>query len=100
MTGELRRVDIGGGLEAVSMNRITVDGIYGSNSRDYGFQIYTVKDDVPEVEFHYVDKDGTLDDDDVYWEGPWQPILRKYGEIDEEAWIKEGLIMGVNQERW
>lgn len=92
------------GLRNFSMRWIVVDGIYSSNSRDYGYQFYHVKVDYWEYEDLLVDKDGYIDDsrytDNVPWSSPATPIPYEYGDIDERAWLEDGIIVGVNQPRW
>lgn len=73
------------------MRQVTVDGIYSRNNRDYGYHFYTIKPDYWESEEKYV-VDGHIDSNEVFWEGAYAPVPYCYGEIDEERWMKTGVI--------
>jgi hypothetical protein len=99
---ELRRSDQDDGMEIFFMRSIIVDGIAGINSRDYGYQFYTIKNDYWESDELALTDLGYVDDSDdaISWESPYHPVPRRYGEIDEEMWLREGVIVGKNQVVW
>lgn len=79
------------------MRWVVVDGIYGSNNREFGFNFYSIKPDYWEIEEKYED-DGYLDEENVYWESPYAPISLARGEIDMETWMSEGIIRGMRDD--
>lgn len=85
--------------EIFYMRRITVDGIHGMNEREHGYQFFTMKPDYWESEEIH-ELNGFIHSDEVFWESPYAPIPLMYGEMDEELWLKEGIVCGKKQEEW
>lgn len=95
----LRRVYLTEDVEAIWMNHITVDGISSRNIREHGYQFFTLKKDCWDDEIR-AEKDGFLDDteyvEEAYWDSPYSPVSYSLGEIDEEAWLKNGDIQEMS----
>lgn len=91
------------GLDHYFMESVEVDGIQGWNNRDYGYQFFNIKNDTLE-EFEYYDdlaseEEGYIDDQKGYvpWDSPNHMIPYHLGEIDEERWLKDGIITVKNR---
>lgn len=76
------------------MRSITVDGIYGRNTREHGFNFFSIKPDYYYTPEDPNEVDGYLDEEDVYWGSPYAPISQDRGDIDMEAWMSEGIVRG------
>jgi len=96
----LRRVYLTEDVEAIWMNQITVDGISSRNTRKHGYQFFTLKRDTWPEEIH-METNGFLDDsegaEEAYWDSPHVPVSYSLGDIDEEAWLKYGDILGKDE---
>jgi hypothetical protein len=90
-----------------SMHTISVDDIHTRtrNGLDvYHNLMFVLKDDGLQVYedrnqfFAHPDENDYLDDskDGVAWSGGYSPVPYRYGEIDEEAWLRGGSIIGVD----
>lgn len=97
---QLQRATFSDELDLFFMKEIMVDGIYSRNNREYGFQFYTVKPDYWDAEHRLEDEDGFINDEDdlIAWESPYAPVPLMYGEMDEELWLKEGIVCGKKEE--
>lgn len=94
---ELRRSSYSDELDLFYMREIIVDGVYGRNTREYGYQFYTVKKDFWDEEERQVSEDGYLDDTDdiVAWESPYIPLPQKFGDVDVDHWVRYGEVVGT-----
>jgi hypothetical protein len=86
------------GLEHYEMERIEVDGIVSWNDRNYGYQFFNIKSDTLEPLDYYDDlaseEEGYIDDRKgfVPWDSAYSGLPLSLGEINEEVWLKDGII--------
>lgn len=80
-------------LRYFSMSSITVDGITSFRNKDYGVNFFTMKYDF-KGEVPREDQDGYCNL--IHFDEPHIPNPYANGEIDEEVWIKTGIIIGVD----
>lgn len=75
-----------------------VDGIPTAKPGVYSNLMFNIKDDATQEEELLQDSDGYLDDSKEYanWDSPYMPLPYEYGDIDEEAWLKESRIIGTS----
>ncbi len=78
MNKELEIVPLNNGLQLFRMLSIEVDGI----------QRHMWEDDTTIQPMFAVKEDPTIID----WDAAYTPLSYKYGKIDEEAWLKYGVI--------
>jgi len=95
----LRRESLTHDLDVVWMREIVVDGVHSRNMREHGYQFYTIKRDHWPEEVR-METDGFLDDregfEEAFWETPYSPLSYSLGEMDEEAWLRNGDIQEMS----
>jgi hypothetical protein len=80
-----------------SMTEIEVDGIKSKTKKPYGNYFFSVKEDahpLEATEAEYLGSHGT-----AMWNSPHSvrdEVSYKYGEIDEELWLKKGFVVAVD----
>jgi len=84
------------GLRQFWMYEITVDGIPSEKLNKYGGFFFNQKEDFYPFEALSENPEGYIDDTvpgfNVFWEGQYSPHPYALGEIDEELWMREGII--------
>lgn len=95
----LRRESVYDGVDAIWMREITVDGMHARNTREHGFQFYTIKRDHWPEEVR-METDGYLDDregsEEAFWESPYSPLSYAVGDVDEEWFLRTGEVRSKN----
>lgn len=90
------------GLRYFHMSEIEVDGVYRNSGHDiYSSPIVSFKDDyLNPIAKQWVDEADLvwLDDtnEEVIWSGMYDGRPYKYGDMDEDLWLKHGAIVGKN----
>lgn len=84
-------------------NDIEVDGVSCTRSRGgmdtvYSSPMFTMKEDSSDYEQRNVDDSGYMDSNVANWNSPYIVNDFHRGEIDEEIWLKFGLILGAMDE--
>jgi hypothetical protein len=100
-TGEMTY--LGESVIAFSARVAVVDGIESNYWNTVGdFSVHPGRMFDLKYEYHsgeiYEGKDGFIIDRDgnIPWDGEYQPVPLKYGEIDEDIFVKTGLIIGMD----
>lgn len=78
-----------------SDDRFVVDGIpYNLNCDTTTVQfMFMVKTDVGRFEERHIREDGYMDSIHAKWSSPYSPLDYRHGEVDEEVWLRFGLVL-------
>lgn len=79
-------------------NSMEVDGIYSEAMTDHFQNVYkapmfTMKEDFEPYEQSLETDEGFLRSTQVSWNGPYMPLSYKEGDVDEDIYVRFGLIM-------